>query len=120
MQPKKKINYMWVMVFVCFMLGFFCLGFCSGNKSLYLGAITEALGIDRGLFSINDSCRFIAQAVINLFFGALLYKFGIRKMTAFGFLALIGSMLIFGTIGIFRKYICAVGCRENLSGSRCL
>ena len=24
-------------------LGFFCLGFCSGNKGLYLAAITEYL-----------------------------------------------------------------------------
>ena len=45
MQPKKKINYMWVMVFVCFMLGFFCLGFCSGNKGIYLAAITEAFAL---------------------------------------------------------------------------
>ena len=89
MQPKKKINYMWVMVLVCFMLGFFCLGFCSGNKSLYLAAITEALGIKRSLFSIGDSIRYLTTAGVNLFFGSLLHKLGVRKMVGVGILALI-------------------------------
>ena len=89
MQPKKKINYMWIMVFVCFMLGFFCLGFCSGNKSLYLAAITEALGIKRSLFSVSDSIRYLTTAGVNLFFGSLLHKLGVRKMVGVGILALI-------------------------------
>ena len=89
MQPKKKINYMWVMVFVCFMLGFFCLGFFSGNKSLYLAAITEALGIKRSLFSIGDSIRYLTTAGVNLFFGSLLHKLGVRKMVGVGILAVI-------------------------------
>ena len=85
---KKKINYMWVMVFVCFMLGFFCLGFCSGNKSLYLAAITEALGIKRSLFSFSDSIRYLSTAGVNLFFGSLLHKLGVRKMVMLGILSL--------------------------------
>ena len=89
MRPKKKINYMWVMVFVCFMLGFFCLGFCSGNKSLYLAAITDALGIKRSLFSVSDSIRYLTTAGVNLFFGSLLHKLGVRKMVGVGILALI-------------------------------
>lgn len=89
MQPKKKINYMWVMVLVCFMLGFFCLGFCSGNKSLYLAAVTDALGIKRSLFSIGDSIRYLTTAGVNLFFGSLLHKLGVRKMVGVGILALI-------------------------------
>lgn len=89
MQPKKKINYMWVMVLVCFMLGFFCLGFCSGNKSLYLAAVTDALGIKRSLFSVSDSIRYLTTAGVNLFFGSLLHKLGVRKMVGVGILALI-------------------------------
>lgn len=101
---KKSFDYKWVILALSFMMVFVCLGFCSANKGLYLAAITEALGIKRSLFSINDSCRFIAQAVINLFFGSLVGKFGIRKMISFGFLALIGSMLIYAfaeTIYVF-------------------
>lgn len=92
---KKKFEYKWIILALSFMMVFVCLGFCSSNKGLYLAAITEALDIPRSLFSINDSCRFITQAVINLFFGALVGRFGIRKMVSFGFVALIASMLTY-------------------------
>lgn len=94
-KKERKFEYKWVILTVCFLMVFICLGFCSSTKSLYLAAITKHLNIPRSLFSINDSCRFIASAIINLFFGSLLYKYGIRKMTAFGFLALIASTLIY-------------------------
>jgi MFS family permease len=92
---KKKLNYMWVIVVTCFIMEFVALGFCSSNKSLYLGAITEALSIPRSLFSLNDSIRFLTTAVINLFFGTLIQKFGARKMVAAGFLCLIGSTQVY-------------------------
>ena len=78
-------------------MGFVCLGFCSSNKSLYLGAITEALDIKRSLFSINDSFRYVSTAVVNLFFGTLIAKFGPRKLVGAGFLCLIASTLIYAT-----------------------
>lgn len=78
-----------------FCMIFVCLGFCSSNKSLYLSAITEALDIKRSLFSINDSCRFLATAVINLFFGTLIQKFGAKKLVGAGFVCLIISTLIY-------------------------
>lgn len=79
----------------CFSMIFVCLGFCSSNKSVYLSAITEALGIKRSLFSINDSCRYIATAVMNLFFGALIMRFGAKKLVGAGFFCLIVSTLIY-------------------------
>lgn len=92
----KRTNwYKWVIVAVSFLMVMICLGFCSSTKPLYLSAITGALGIERGLFSINDSCRFITTAVVNLFFGALIAKFGPRKLVAAGFLSLCASMLIY-------------------------
>ena len=92
---KKKLDYQWVIVVTCFIMEFVALGFCSSNKSLYLGAITEALNIKRSLFSINDSVRFITSAVVNLFFGALIQKLGARKMVGIGFVALIAAMQIY-------------------------
>lgn len=92
---KRKLDYKWIILAVAFTMVFVCLGFCSGNKGLYLTAITDALGIKRSLFSINDSCRYIATALINMFFGSLLYRFGMRKMVGFGFVALIASMLVY-------------------------
>ncbi len=95
MQPvKKKLDYTWVMVFACFLLGFFCLGFCSGNKGLYLAAITEALGLPRSLFSLNDSIRYLTTAAMNLVFATVLHKLGIKKMVAAGVLSLIIQCVI--------------------------
>ena len=92
---KKKLEYRWVILAACFLMVLVCLGFCSSNKGMYLSAITNALGIKRSLFSINDTCRFVATAIANLFFGSLIARFGVRKMAAFGFAALIGSSLIY-------------------------
>ena len=94
---KKRFDYKWVILVLGFLMVFVCLGFCSSNKGLYLSAITDALGIARSEFSINDSCRFIATAIVNLFFGSLVAKFGVRKMIGFGFLTLIAAMLIYAT-----------------------
>lgn len=99
MNPIRKMKsqpwYMWVISGCCFIMVFTCLGFCSSTKPMYLSAITDALNIERSLFSINDSCRYITTAVINLFFGALIAKFGPRKLIAAGFLALCASMLTY-------------------------
>ena len=74
---------------------FTCLGFCSSTKSLFIGPITENLGVERSIYSFNDSIRFISTAVVNLFFGSLVMKFGPRKLIAAGFLSLILSMLCY-------------------------
>ena len=106
MQPasKKRIFYGWFVFAACFLMVFTCLGFCSSPRSLYLAAITEDLGIPRSLFSMNDSCRFIATAVANFFFGFLIAKFGARKLVFGGFLCLIASMTIYSfanTVSVF-------------------
>lgn len=71
------------------------LGFCSSPKSYFIGPVTEYLEIDRSVYSINDSCRYIASAVVSFFFGMLIKKFGPRKLIAAGFIALVGSSLCY-------------------------
>ncbi len=95
MREKTKLEYKWFILGACFLMVFVCLGFCSSNKGLYLTAITEAVGIPRGLFSFNDSSRYVATAVANLFFGLLLQRLGTRKLVAIGFAATIASMLFY-------------------------
>lgn len=122
---KKKLNYQWVIVVTCFIMEFVALGFCSSNKSLYLGAITQALDIKRSLFSINDSVRFLTSALVNLFFGTLIHKLGARKMVAIGFVALIGAMQIYAHAeNVFVFYLggCLLGmglafCTTTMIGS---
>ena len=95
MEPaKKKLDYKWIIALACFLLGFFCLGFCSGNKGLYLSAITEALQIPRSLFSLNDTIRYVANTLVNIFFATLLHKLGLRKMVSIGILCLIAQCLV--------------------------
>lgn len=92
---KKQSAYKWVIAAISFLMVATSLGFCSGNKSLYLKAITEALGIERRLFSIGDSFRYITTAVLNLFFGIQIAKMGPKKMILSGFAALIISCLLY-------------------------
>ncbi len=92
---KKKIDYKWIIVVLSFLMVMICLGFCSSPKSLFIAPVTQALGIDRGLFSINDSVRFITTAIINVFFGALINRFGTKKLISAGFICLILSQLIY-------------------------
>ena len=92
---QNSPNYCWVIVFVCCLMVLTVLGFCSSSKSIYISPICEALGISRGAFSINDSCRYISTSVVNIFFGTLIAKFGAKKLILAGFASLIASMLIY-------------------------
>ncbi len=103
---KRRFDYKWVVIVACFLMEFVCLGFCSSNKALYLSAITEALGIERSLFSINDSCRYIATTILNLFFGAMVAKLGVRKMVALGTASLFASFMVNAyAVNVYQFYI---------------
>lgn len=91
----RKFDYSWVIVGLSMLMLCVTLGFCSSSKSLYLDAITNALGIERGAFSLNDTCRFVATAVVNLFFGTLVARFGAKKLILAGFVCLIVSMSLY-------------------------
>ena len=88
-------SHKWIVISVCFLMVFTCLGFCNQTKGLFLDKITKALHIERSLYAFSDSCRFIATAVVNLFFGTLITKLGARKLIAAGFCSLIASMLLY-------------------------
>ncbi len=96
---KNKFDYTWIIIGLGFLMVFVTLGFCSSNKGFYLDAVTKALNVERGLFSIGDSIRFIVTAVISMFFGTLVNKFGTKKLILAGFSCLIICMLLysFGT-----------------------
>ena len=90
---KRKFDYKWVILGVCFLMNFVCLGF-TAHRSLYLSAITEALGFERSLFALNETFRYATLATINLFFGGLMHRIGARKMITVGFVALVASMVV--------------------------
>ena len=108
-QLSKKLEYKWVIMALCFLMVMICLGFCSSNKGIYLSAITEALNIPRSEFALNDTCRYLATTVVNLFFSALIFRFGEKKMILGGFGALIISMLIYANADSVLLF-CVGGC----------
>lgn len=88
---KRPADYKWVTLVICFLMEFLCLGFCSSNVGLYTAAVTDALNIDRAVYSVADSIRYITQVFVALYFGTLINRFGIKKMVIVGLCALIGA-----------------------------
>lgn len=111
LQKIKKISfdYKWVIVGLCFVMVFTCLGFCSSTKSLFVAAVTKTTGISRTAFSLNDSCRYISTSIINIFFGTLVYRFGTKKLIGAGFLSLVIAFLIYSVANHFLMF-CVGGC----------
>lgn len=91
----KKFNYTWVVIAMCFLMVMISLGFTSSTKSLFPDEISKDLGVERSLVSIGESCRYISTAVVNIFFGFLVAKFGPKKLICAGFVSLISSMLLY-------------------------
>ena len=91
---KKQLDYKWVILILCFLMEFICLGFCSSNPGLYTKAITEALGIKRSVYALSSSIRYAAQVLVALNFGTLVSKFGTKKMVCVGMLSLTASVAI--------------------------
>ena len=91
---NKKFDYKWVILILCFLMEFICLGFCSSNAGLYLTAVTKALGFERSLFSVRNSIRHIVSSCVSLYFGVLINKLGIKKMVCIGLVSLLLSTTI--------------------------
>ena len=94
---QRKFDYTWVIVALCFISVMCSLGLCSSGRTMYLTAITDALDIKRGAFSISLTLRYIATTVLNLFLGTLINKFGSKKLICAGFVCLIAFALINAT-----------------------
>ena len=92
---KGRFDYKWVIIGISFLMVFTALGFCSSPKGQFIDPITEMLGISRTEYSVTDTMRYVATAVLNLFFGTLISKFGPKKLAIAGFLALIASSLCY-------------------------
>jgi len=94
-KKTRRFDYKWVTIGLCFLMVMISLGFGSSTKSLFPDEIAKDLGVERSLVSIGESCRYIATAIVNLFFGVLIAKFGAKKLICAGFVSLIASMLLY-------------------------
>lgn len=94
MLKKTRLDYKWVILILCFLMEFTCLGFCSSNTGLYTKAVTEALHIKRSVYSLSISIRYAVQVLVALQFGTLVSRFGVKKMVCVGMLCLTASTVI--------------------------
>lgn len=92
---KIRFDYKWVIVSVCTLMVLCALGFCSSANSIYIKPITDSLGMSRSSYALAYSLRYVTTAVVNVFFGALIYKFGAKVLILFGFASLISAELIY-------------------------
>jgi len=91
---KLNLSYTWVIVGISFLMVATSLGLCSSGRNLYLTAITNALNLSRGAFSLTNTIRYFTTTVLNLFFGKLVFRFGTKKLICAGFICMILFALI--------------------------
>ncbi len=92
-EALKKI-YVWIIFSMSFFMIFTALGFGSSTKGTFLTAVTKSLGLERSLFTIADSLRYLTTTVMSLLLGKTVKKIGLRKMAGFGFTFLALSFTI--------------------------
>lgn len=98
LQKKKfTFSYHWIIFIVGFLMVFFGLGFGSSTRGTYKTAITADM--EAGLqnifyYGFSDTFRYLTTAVLNIFFGTLVAKFGARKLIGAGFLSLTLSCVV--------------------------
>lgn len=92
---RTQLDYKWVIVVISGLMVFTALGFCSSSNGMYVAPITSALNIARSAYSVTTSVRYVTTAIVNFFFGFLIYRFGAKKLIMLGFASLIASSLIY-------------------------
>ena len=105
MEKTGKLDYKWIIAAACFVLCIVGLGLCSGNAGLFVVATTEALGMSRSAYAVSDSLRYVSTAVMNMFFGVLVVKFGSRKLIGAGMamlvLSCVAKVMATNVIGLY-------------------
>lgn len=89
-QKKFKFTYHWIIFGIGFLMVFTALGFNSSVQSYYKNPIIQqCLGGSVMLYAPRMTIRYAATAILNIYFGTLVAKFGARKLIGAGFISLI-------------------------------
>ena len=91
---QSKLDYMWVIAGLCFLVMFVGLGFCSTAKNAYFQPIVEALDFSRSAFGISDTFRYATTSVATLFLYRFVERFGTKKILCAGLVCYTLSALI--------------------------
>lgn len=104
-KTKPRFHYAWVIFVVCFLMAGCSLGFCSSPTGLYLKPISDDLDISRTAYSVRNTVRFVTTALINIYFGKLIARFGARKLSVAGLLSLAAGCSVSAMAkGVFTLY----------------
>lgn len=90
-----KFDYSWVIIGICAITICIGLGFCSSTKGVFLDYIIMHTGLERGPYAFSDTFRYVTTAIINIFFGTLVVKLGVKKLMGLGFISLSSSMILY-------------------------
>ena len=100
---KKKFDYTWVIIVLCFLCVCTSLGFCSSNRNMYFKGITAVFGdaFTEFEYSFTMTIRYATTTFFNIFFGFLVNKFGTKKLMCAGF----ASLFMFAIINSFATHL---------------
>lgn len=93
-ERKNRLDYKWVVAFLCFLVMFVGLGFCSSASNAYFQPVAEALGFSRGAFGLSSTFRYATTAIMTMFFHRLIGRFGTKKLLCAGLIFYAMSMLV--------------------------
>ncbi len=91
---NKKFNYNVVTIGLCFMMVLFGLGLW-GSRGLFVVPITSALGVKRSAYAVTDTLYCISSAIVSIFFGSLVNKFGSKKLICAGFFSFFAATILY-------------------------
>ena len=74
------------MLISCFVAFFVMVGMVNSTSSLFIVPVCDTYGFSRAAFSVTISLCSLGSAIINIFYGKIYQRFGIRKMVGTGFI----------------------------------
>jgi MFS transporter, OFA family, oxalate/formate antiporter len=92
----KESNYRWVIFGACFLIFFALVGVANAPFSLYIVPVTEYFGFSRGDFTLVFTIKTVIGVIIQLSFGVILKKLGLRWVVVFGSILIPVGFFIFG------------------------
>lgn len=101
---KRKFDYSYIIIALCFLMVFTAQGFSSMIKSMFIAPVSSALGISRTIYSLNDIFCYAMTALMNIYFGTLQNRFGVKKLVGAGFFCLMLSAVIYSVATNFAVY----------------
>lgn len=106
----KSSNYAWVVLILLILMQFVYAGLTLSTVTLYMEPILEAHPeVSRTAYALTITLNGGANAVMSIFYGKLVEKFGMKKMISFCSLLMIAGVLLYanGTV-IWMFYLAAI------------